>query len=111
MGSLIATKPSYWNRARFYTIHGRQLPSVTTILDVNPTTHEMTFCFTTKSGTQYTVTWRDNGEPGNTGAGTTPANADKLTLRTGCSLVGPILWGVVVDPLLHGNVQWHDQGR
>src|SRR5712671_675165 len=34
MGSLIATKPSYWNRARFYTIHGRQLPSVTTILEV-----------------------------------------------------------------------------
>src|SRR6266481_473011 len=34
MGSLIATKPSYWNRARFYTIHGRQLPSVTTILDI-----------------------------------------------------------------------------
>jgi hypothetical protein len=34
MGSLTPTKPSQWNRARFYTIHGRQLPSVTTILDV-----------------------------------------------------------------------------
>ena len=28
------TKSNQWNRARFYTIHGRQLPSVTTILDV-----------------------------------------------------------------------------
>jgi hypothetical protein len=34
MGSLIPTKTTQWNRARFYTIHGRQLPSVTTILDV-----------------------------------------------------------------------------
>jgi hypothetical protein len=34
MGSLTPTKASQWNRARFYTIHGRQLPSVTTILDV-----------------------------------------------------------------------------
>src|SRR3982074_3922662 len=34
MGSLTPTKPSQWSRARFYTIHGRQLPSVTTILDV-----------------------------------------------------------------------------
>ena len=29
-----ATPPAQWNRARFYTIDGRQLPSVTTILDV-----------------------------------------------------------------------------
>src|SRR5713101_4701037 len=34
MGSLIPKRPSQWSRARFYTIHGRQLPSVTTILDV-----------------------------------------------------------------------------
>jgi len=34
MGSPAATKPPQWSRARFYTIHGRQLPSVTTILDV-----------------------------------------------------------------------------
>src|SRR5262245_35958044 len=26
--------PTPWSRARFYSIHGRQLPSVTTILDV-----------------------------------------------------------------------------
>ena len=34
MRSLNATPSTQWNRARFYTIHGRQLPSVTTILDV-----------------------------------------------------------------------------
>jgi hypothetical protein len=34
MSSLASTKPAQWSRARFYTIHGRQLPSVTTILDV-----------------------------------------------------------------------------
>jgi hypothetical protein len=34
MPSQNATAPTQWNRARFYTIHGRQLPSVTTILDV-----------------------------------------------------------------------------
>src|SRR3989454_5959068 len=34
MGSPTPTKPSQWSRARFYTIAGRQLPSVTTILDV-----------------------------------------------------------------------------
>src|SRR6266850_1240304 len=34
MRSQAATKPIQWSRARFYTIHGRQLPSVTTILDV-----------------------------------------------------------------------------
>src|SRR5215470_11253133 len=34
MRSLSATPSTQWNRARFYTIHGRQLPSVTTILDV-----------------------------------------------------------------------------
>src|SRR5260370_9663927 len=36
MGSLTPTKPGQWSRARFYTVHGRQLPSVTTILDVIP---------------------------------------------------------------------------
>jgi len=84
---------------------------VTAILAVDMTNHEMTFCFTTKSGAQFTVTWRDNGEPGNTSAGTSAANADKLTLRSGCSLTGPILWGVNTDPLLRGNIQWHAQGR
>src|SRR5215470_315538 len=34
MGPLDATKPSHRSRARFYSIRGRQLPSVTTILDV-----------------------------------------------------------------------------
>src|SRR5215471_16416139 len=34
MRSQSATPSTQWNRARFYTIHGRQLPSVTTILDV-----------------------------------------------------------------------------
>src|SRR5439155_26962881 len=34
MKSSVPSKPTQWNRARFYTIHGRQLPSVTTILDV-----------------------------------------------------------------------------
>src|SRR5262247_1614427 len=34
MSSPTAIPPIQWNRARFYTIHGRQLPSVTTILEV-----------------------------------------------------------------------------
>jgi len=34
MSGPTATPPTQWNRARFYNIHGRQLPSVTTILDV-----------------------------------------------------------------------------
>src|SRR5256712_13080218 len=34
MKSSVPSKPTQWNRARFYTIHGRQLPSVTTILEV-----------------------------------------------------------------------------
>ena len=34
MPSPTSTPSTQWNRARFYTIHGRQLPSVTTILDV-----------------------------------------------------------------------------
>src|SRR6266849_7464184 len=34
MGSVATTKTTHWSRARFYTIHGRQLPSVTTILEV-----------------------------------------------------------------------------
>jgi len=34
MGNLATTKPAPWSRARFYTIQGRQFPSVTTILDV-----------------------------------------------------------------------------
>ena len=34
MESSATIKPTQWSRARFYTIHGRQLPSVTTILDV-----------------------------------------------------------------------------
>jgi len=34
MHSPSVTPSTRWNRARFYTIHGRQLPSVTTILDV-----------------------------------------------------------------------------
>ena len=34
MGYPEATKPRSQSRARFYSIRGRQLPSVTTILDV-----------------------------------------------------------------------------
>jgi len=35
MGSPAVTKPTQWGRRpAFYTIRGRQLPSVTTILDV-----------------------------------------------------------------------------
>src|SRR5882672_7980270 len=34
MRSQAATKPTQWSRARLYTIRGRQLPSVTTFLDV-----------------------------------------------------------------------------
>ncbi len=34
MSNPASTKSAGWSRARFYTIHGRQLPSVTTILDV-----------------------------------------------------------------------------
>src|SRR5215475_13163119 len=34
MGAMPSDSPRSWNRDRFYTINGCQLPSVTTILDV-----------------------------------------------------------------------------
>jgi hypothetical protein len=82
---------------------------VTAVLNVDPVNHEMTFCFTTKSGSQYTVRWRDNGEPGNTSSQQT-GTPDKLTLATGCTYPPvAILWGVNNRDLFRGNIQWHDQ--
>ena len=82
---------------------------VTAVLNVDPANHEMTFCFTTKSGSQYTVRWRDNGEPGNTSS-QHPEGIDKLTLATGCTYPPvAILWGVNNKDLYRGNIQWHNQ--
>jgi hypothetical protein len=74
---------------------------VTAVLNVDPVHHEMTFCFTGKSGAQYTVRWRDNGE----GKRSSP---DKLTLASGCAFPPvAILWGVNDADVVSGKVQWH----
>jgi hypothetical protein len=76
---------------------------VTAVLNVDPARHEMTFCFTTKTGTQYTVRWQDNGEGNNK-----HSSPDKLTLASGCAFPpAAILWGVNNADVVSGNIQWH----
>jgi hypothetical protein len=80
---------------------------VTAVLDVDAANHEMTFCFTTRAGNHFTVTWRDNGEPGNASSRSSQL-ADKVSLAIGCADPAvSILWRVNGRDLFRGNIQWH----
>jgi hypothetical protein len=80
--------------------------NVTAVLNIDPVAHEMTFCFRTESGAEYTVRWRDNGE------GRKASGPDKLTLGVGCTFPPvAILWGVNNADVVNGNIQWHEPGR
>jgi hypothetical protein len=94
---------------------------VTAVLNVDAIHHEMTFCFTTKSGAQYTVRWQDNGVRNNNednggdnkqqdnGAGNKKRSSpDKLTLASGCAFPPvAILWGVNNADVVDGDIVWH----
>jgi hypothetical protein len=91
---------------------GEMLKGKVAVLNVDAVHHEMTFCFTTKSGAQYTVRWRDNGagrdNGGNEGDEDRRSRPDQLTLAGECAFPPvAILWGVNNADVVRGDIKWH----
>jgi hypothetical protein len=62
-------------------------------------TGQMTFCFTDKGGSRYTVHWRDVAEPNK--------GQDTIGLWSGCSPTPTAAEVTDNTPTKNGNIQWH----